>query len=99
MTTAGGPNGGNDATLLSRERDHVLKTLGDDALSGPAILRRMIGRPAEPGDQGLLYPALHSLEAGWALRAEWATDAAGKRRRTYRRRRFLPILPSRTKRS
>ncbi|HEX7497927.1 MAG TPA: hypothetical protein VF344_05630 [Candidatus Limnocylindrales bacterium] len=98
MTTAGGPNRGGDAALLSRERDHVLKTLGDDALSGPAILRRMTGRPTEPGDQRLLYPALHSLEAGWALRAEWVTDTGGRRRRTYRRRR-LPLLPSRTSRS
>jgi hypothetical protein len=91
VTTAGGPNGGNDAALLSRERDHVFKALGDDALSGPAILRRMTGRPTEPSDQRLLYPALHSLEAGFKIQAAWRSDGDGTRHRVYRKRRLLPM--------
>lgn len=90
MTTAGRPNGGDDDALLSRERHNVFEILGDDALSGPAILRRMTVRPTEPGDQRLLYPALHSLEAGFKIRAEWRSDADGARHRVYRKRRLLP---------
>jgi DNA-binding PadR family transcriptional regulator len=97
---------GEDAKPLADERKRVLEELGNEPLSGLAVFRRMRGRSAGgeaevrdgagPGEQRLLYPALHSLEAGWTLSAEWVTDAGGTRRRTYRRRRFLPIPPSRT---
>ena len=103
---------GKAAEPLADERKRVLEELeklANEPLTGLAVFRRMRGRSAgseagagdraRPGDQGFLYPALHSLEAGWAVRADWVTDAAGRRRRTYRRRRFLPILPSRTSRS
>lgn len=48
---------------------------------------------SESRDQSLLYPALHSLEADWRLKAAWLPDAGGVRRRTYRKRRLVPHLP------
>jgi DNA-binding PadR family transcriptional regulator len=107
MSRGYGP--GEDAKPLAGERKRVLDELGNEPLTGLAIFRRMHGRSAggeaevggstQPGDQRLLYPALHSLEASWTLSARWVTDEGGTRRRTYRRRRFLPIPPSRTSRS
>jgi hypothetical protein len=55
--------------------------------------------PAKPGDQSLLYPALHSLEAGWTIQATWQSDAGGANHRTYRRRRLLPRRPAWTVRT
>jgi len=72
------------------ERTLILDALDAASLSGPAISRRV--RTAASMDESLLYPALHSLEANWTLRARWETDGDGHRRRTYRRRRFLPGL-------
>jgi DNA-binding PadR family transcriptional regulator len=69
------------------ERTRLLEALGDAGLTGPAISRRV--RTAASMDESMLYPALHSLEASWTLRASWETDGDGNRRRTYRRRRFL----------
>ena len=84
---------------LARERERVLEALDGEALSVPAILRRMAERStggeagalhgAEASDQSLLYPALHSLEADWKLQARWLSDANGVRR-VYRKRRLLP---------
>ncbi|MGA3058344.1 MAG: hypothetical protein ABSE70_09985 [Candidatus Limnocylindrales bacterium] len=51
------------------------------------------------GDQSLLYPALHSLEASWLVHATWQSDAKGIPHRTYRRRRLLPRRLVGTRRS
>jgi len=89
---------------LADERKRVLaavKDLGCELLTGPVIFRWMHERlidaePGErpeagpnPGDQSLLYPALHSLEADWSVQATWLSDANGIRHRTYRKRRLL----------
>ena len=74
---------------LSNERSRVMSALGQDFLSGPAIFRRMFGsNTRDPGDQSLLYPALHSLMSSWRLRAYWQTDDTGIPHRVYRRARF-----------
>jgi hypothetical protein len=90
---------------LADERKRVLaafEDLGDESLTGPVIFRRTYERltdaePADrreagtkPGDQSLLYPALHSLEADWMVHASWVSDSNGVRHRTYRKRRLLP---------
>lgn len=99
---------GEGSARLADERERVLEALDGEALTVPAILRRMherstgaeagAGHGAEPRDQSLLYPALHSLEADWKLQAGWLSDANGMRRRTYRRRRLLPRRPGWTHR-
>jgi hypothetical protein len=91
---------GEGAKPLADERKRVLEALDGVTLSGPVVFRRMRGRsngagaldagPAQPGDQSLLYPALHSLEAGWKIQATWQSDAGGTKHRTYRKRRLLP---------
>jgi DNA-binding PadR family transcriptional regulator len=81
-----------EARALAAERRRVLKALDGGALTGPAVMRRIsenTGVAAAPGDESLLYPALHSLEAEWRLTATWHSDAHGSPRRTYRRRRLL----------
>jgi DNA-binding PadR family transcriptional regulator len=93
---------------LADERRQVLAALEGEALSGSAVFRRIRERSAEgeaapgesgqSGDQSLLYPALHSLEAGWKIQARWQSDAGGTKHRTYRRRRLLPRRPAWTKR-
>ena len=98
MSRTGGA--GEGSARLACERERVLDALGGEALSVPAILRRMNERStraevgashgAGPSDQSLLYPALHSLEADWKLQARWLSDANGMRRRIYRKRRLLP---------
>ena len=90
---------------LADERQRVLDAVEDldgGVVTGPVIFRRMHERlidaePGErpeagpnPGDQSLLYPALHSLEADWRVQATWLSDANGIRHRTYRKRRLLP---------
>ena len=85
---------------LAHERKRVFEALDGEALSGPVVFRRIRERSAwpegeaghgmKPGDQSLLYPALHSLEAGWKLQATWQSDASGTKHRTYRKRRLLP---------
>ena len=99
---------GKPVKALAGERRRVLEVLRGEALTGPAILRRMSepstaadagaaggAEPggAEPADASLLYPALHSLEADWRLEAAWLPEAGGVRRRTYRKRRLVPHLP------
>ena len=100
MSRADGPNAGQGASPLARECKRVLEALGREALAGSVVFLRMRGRSngagavnagqAHPGDQSLLYPALHSLEAGWKLQATWQSDASGTKHRTYRKRRLLP---------
>jgi DNA-binding PadR family transcriptional regulator len=80
----------------------VLEDLDGANATGPVIFRRMQERATgaepqggpeagpNPGDQSLLYPALHSLEADGRAEATWQSDAEGIRHRTYRRRRLLP---------
>jgi len=100
MSRADGPNAGQGASPLVRERNRVLEALGRETLTGSVVFRRMRERSngavaldagrAHPDDQSLLYPALHSLEAGWKLQATWQSDASGTKHRTYRERRPLP---------
>lgn len=95
-----GDTPGEGAKPLADERKRVLEALDSEALSGPVVFLRMRGRSngaaaatvsaVQPGDQSLLYPALHSLEAGWKLQAAWQSDASGTKHRTYRKRRLLP---------
>jgi DNA-binding PadR family transcriptional regulator len=90
----------SDDPPLASERRRVLEALEGEALTGPAISRRMhlpwtgaesgTEHAATEGDQSLLYPALHSLEADSTLQSEWLSDASGIRHRTYRRRRLRP---------
>jgi hypothetical protein len=90
---------------LADARERVLVAVDEldgGAATGPAILRRMherltdtehgerLGADPNSGDQSLLYPALHSLEADWRIQARWLPDANGIRYRTYRKRRLLP---------
>jgi hypothetical protein len=98
MSRNDGP--GEGAKPLADERKRVLEALDGEAPSGPVVFRRIRERSAwpegeagygmKPGDQSLLYPALHSLEAGWKLQAAWQSDAGGTKHRTYRKRRLLP---------
>jgi hypothetical protein len=100
MSRADGPNAGKGAIPLARERNRVLEALGRETLTGSVVFRRMRERSngagavnaghAQPGDESLLYPALHSLEAGWKLQATWQSDAGGTKHRAYRKRRLLP---------
>lgn len=100
MSRADGPNAGKGAIPLARERNRVLEVLGRETLTGSVVFRRMRERSngagaldaskAHPGDQCLLYPALHSLEADWKIQATWQSDAGGTKHRTYRKRRLLP---------
>ena len=98
--SVGRGEGAKPAKPLADERKRVLEALDGEALSGPVVFRRIrerstwpegeAGHGMEPGDQSLLYPALHSLEAGWKLQATWQSDAGGAKHRTYRKRRLLP---------
>jgi hypothetical protein len=100
MSTTGRRDPGADATHMARERERVLRALDGASLSGPAISRLTRQQPsgasaldagtALSNDQGLLYPALHSLEAGWKLQATWQSDVSGTKHRIYRKRRLLP---------
>jgi len=66
---------------------------GQAAPAGPGTdgqSRDRAGRRPEPGDQALLYPALHSLESSWTVEASWFRGDDGLPHRTYRRRRILP---------
>jgi DNA-binding PadR family transcriptional regulator len=100
---------GGSAMPLANERRRVLEALGDEAMTGPAVFRRMrersigdatgVGDGVQAGDQAFLYPALHSLEADRRLQATWLPDAGGGSRRAYRRRRPLPSLPCAMRRS
>jgi hypothetical protein len=93
------------APSLADERQRVLAAVEDldgGPPTGPVIFRRMQERATDTeagerpeagpnqGDQSLLYPALHSLEASWLVHATWQSDGKGIRHRTYRRRRLLP---------
>jgi hypothetical protein len=83
-------SGAADAPLAAA-RKRVLRAIGgpgQEALTGPAILRLEAESPTPP-DESLLYPALHGLEADWQIQADWVTDARGIRHRAYRRRGLL----------
>ncbi|MGD0248747.1 MAG: hypothetical protein ABSB75_06805 [Candidatus Limnocylindrales bacterium] len=103
VNTTGSSN--ESRALLAAERERVLYALDGDAMTSSAIARRMRDRPTETGtetasraaagDQRLLFPALHGLEADWRLQAEWLPDSNGVPHRAYRKRRLLPHLPRR----
>jgi hypothetical protein len=94
------PNARNGATPLADERKRLLEALGCEVMPGSVVFLRMRGRSngagaldasqAHSGDQSLLYPALHSLEARWKIQATWQSDAGGTKHRTYPKRRLLP---------
>ena len=107
-------DGSGAVSSLAGERQRVLDAVEDldgVVLTGPVIFRRMHARSTDaepgarpeagpnPGDQSLLYPALHSLEADGRVQATWVSDANGLRHRAYRKRRLLPHRPGRTRRS
>ena len=107
-------DGSGAVSSLAGERQRVLDAVEDlegVVPTGPVVFRRMYERStvAEPdarteagpipGDQSLLYPALHSLEADGRVKAIWMSDANGLRHRTYRKRRLLPHRPGSTQRS
>jgi hypothetical protein len=98
-------DGSRRVPSLEIERKRVLAAVEDldgGPPTGPVIFRRMQERATgsdsgerpeagpNQGDQSLLYPVLHSLEADWRVQATWQSDAKGIRHRTYRRRRLLP---------
>jgi hypothetical protein len=98
-------DGSGGVASFANERKRLLAAVEDldgANATGPVIFHRVHERltdtePEEPpeagpkpGDQSLLYPALHSLEADWMVQATWLSDADGIRHRTYRRRRLLP---------
>jgi hypothetical protein len=98
-------DGSGAVSSLADERQRVLDAVEDlDGVvpTGPVVFRRMHDRSTDaepgarpeagpiPGDQSLLYPALHSLEADGRVEATWVSDANGLRHRTYRKRRSLP---------
>ena len=83
---------------LADERRRILDALDGGALTGAAIIGRVAaGRPARPGVQAYLYPALYSLEAGGLLRATWQPGPDGVRHRTYRKRSLIPHRAGSTK--
>jgi DNA-binding PadR family transcriptional regulator len=77
-------------TSLVAERHQILAALAADSLASSAIARRLPA-PSADSDQSLLFPALHSLEADGRLTAEWRLGTDGRPRRTYRRRRLIPV--------
>ena len=98
-------DGSGGVPSFANERKRLLAAVEDldgANATGPAIFLWMLERSTEaepgesaasdpkPGDQSLLYPALHSLEASGRVQATWQSDAKGIRHRTYRRRRLLP---------
>ena len=100
-------DGSGAARSLAAERKRLLAVVEDldgANATGPVIFRRMRecatgaepqGGPEagpNPGDQSLLYPALHSLEADGRAEATWQSDAKGIRHRIYRRRRWGLLL-------
>jgi hypothetical protein len=103
MNTTGSLN--ESRARLAAELERVLYALDGDAMTSSAIAHRMRDRPTEAGtetasraaagDQRLLFPALHGLEADWRLQAKWLPDANGVSHRAYRKRRLLPHLPRR----
>jgi PadR family transcriptional regulator, regulatory protein PadR len=63
----------------------ILGLLGERAMYGSEILREADRRSAShlKMKEGSLYPALHKMERGGLLKAEWRTDAAGRERKYY----------------
>ena len=64
----------------------VLETLTAGTLHGHAILRRIHATNDDVPlfEEGLLYPALHRMEArGW-IRSAWAAEEHGRRVKYYR---------------
>ncbi|SRR5258708_1282847 len=63
----------------------VLKILGLEPLHGWAISQRLkqISRDVLQVSDGSLYPALHKLEQGGWITAEWKTSDLGRRAKFY----------------
>ncbi len=109
MSRSDGSGAGRDGTLLALQSNRVLEALDGEVMTGPAIFRRISERSEEdsaasgdgvqPNDQSLLYPVLHSLEAGWKLQAAWLSGPDGTKHRAYMKRRLLPGRPGRIPRS
>ena len=87
---------GSDTPALAAQQLSVLDALSKAAgapLTGRAI-SSLIGVPDDrvAGDEGLLYPALHGLEASGKIRAAWLPGPDGTLRRTYRMRPLWPPI-------
>jgi DNA-binding PadR family transcriptional regulator len=85
-----------DTPALAAQRRSVLDALSnaaDDPLTGRAI-SRLIGSSGDrvAGDDRLLYPALHGLEASGKIRAAWLPGPDGRLRRMYRMRPLWPPI-------
>lgn len=63
----------------------LLTVLADGPKHGYAVIEELRARSNDVFDlpEGTVYPALHRLEKAGLLTSEWS-DAAGRRRRTYR---------------
>jgi PadR family transcriptional regulator, regulatory protein PadR len=64
----------------------ILSVLQDGPLHGYAIAREIERRSgaALTFKEGTLYPALHALESGGFIEANWETTERGPARKTYR---------------
>jgi transcriptional regulator len=64
----------------------ILKTLARGPMHGYAIARRIqdASRDVLKVEEGALYPALHKLEVGGLLDAEWGTSDNNRRAKYYR---------------
>jgi len=85
-----------DRPALDAQRRSVLDALSkaaDGQLTGRAF-SGLIGSSADrvAGDERLLYPALHGLEASGKIRAAWLPGPDGSLRRTYRLRPSWPPI-------
>ena len=64
----------------------ILKTLALEPMHGFGIAQRIqqISRDVFTVNQGSLYPALHRLEKGGWIQAEWGTSENNRKARYYR---------------
>ena len=86
----------HDTPALAAQRRSVVDALSkaaDGPLTGRAI-STLIGSSDDrlAGDERLLYPALHGLEASGKIRAAWLPGPDGTLRRTYRMRPLWPPI-------
>ena len=90
------PHRSDGPASLAAQRRSVLDALSLAAggpLTGRAI-SSLIGSSDDrvAGDERLLYPALHGLEASGKIRAAWQPGPDGRLRRTYRMRPLWPPI-------
>jgi len=61
----------------------LLSLLGERPHYGLEILERLRGEAALPIAEGTIYPLLHRLERGGAVRSEWRVEATERPRKYY----------------